>query len=331
MKIQPALIVTILNEAENIELLLSSIVSQHLRPTEVVIVDGGSTDQTVEIIKNYLLLGNNHRPETKDDLWQVVNSGITFKIKVKPGNRSVGRNEAACLADNEWLAITDAGCILTKNWLRELARAGKTADVVAGYYQADPLNPFEEAMVPFVLVMPDKVKPEIFLPATRSMLIKKEVLLATGGFDEALSDNEDYALARKLQKSGANLTFAPKALAIWIPRQTWRQFASMIFRFARGDAFAGLFRPKVVTIFGRYLVWAWVWSVDFRLALSTAFIYLYWAYAKNRRYTPHGWYYLPLLQVVADGAVMTGTVVGLWRRLKSVSLRRTSNQPGRGK
>ncbi len=318
MKIRPSLIVTIFNEAENIELLLSSIIAQHLKPTEVVIVDGGSNDQTLEVAKTYLQLGNGKKPETKKEIWQIINSDIVFKITEKKGNRSVGRNHATQIASGEWIAITDAGCILDKNWLRELAREAESAkkpQVIAGYYAADPLSAFEEAIVPFVLVMPDKVNENNFLPATRSMLVKKSLLKEVGGFDESLSDNEDYALSKKMKQSGAVFSFAGKALAIWIPRQTWREFWTMIFRFARGDAFSGIFRPKVLTIYGRYLFFLWVFFVDKNSAFLMFLIYLYWSYAKNRRYAPRGWRYLPLLQVVSDWAVMMGTLSGLSRRL----------------
>ena len=57
MKNKISLIVTILNEAQNIELLLSSMMMQSRKPDEVVIVDGGSKDRTTELIKQYLQLG----------------------------------------------------------------------------------------------------------------------------------------------------------------------------------------------------------------------------------------------------------------------------------
>lgn len=318
MRIKPALIVTVFNEAQDIELLLSSILTQHLAPTEVAIVDGGSTDGTVDLIKTFLELGNNQSAIEQQGVWQISNHGTVFKVTTKLGNRSVGRNSAMRLVGAKWVAITDAGCLLHKNWLRELAKKAESdqkLEVIAGYYQADPLTGFEEAVVPFALVMPDQIDANHFLPATRSMMIKKAVFEQIGGFDERLNDNEDYALARKLETAGRVRGFTAEALVAWIPPTNLKKFTTMIYRFARGDAFSGIFRPKVFTIYLRYLFLAWFFSLSWRLGLSATLIYLYWAYAKNRRYTPRGKQFLPLLQVVADGAVMGGSLVGLGQRV----------------
>ncbi|MBD3279237.1 MAG: glycosyltransferase [Candidatus Pacebacteria bacterium] len=303
-------IVTVLNEAKTIKALLTALTQQTLLPKQVIIVDAGSQDETVKLIKQF----------------QKNQSCLKIKLIVKPSNRSQGRNLAVKKSQTSWIAITDAGCIPQKSWLAELAKTQQQnqAPVVAGFYQGQAQTAFEQAVIPYVLVMPDRVEPAKFLPATRSMLIKKSVWQSLGGLNEQLNFAEDHHFARKLQKQSVPIAFSRRAIVSWLPRKNLTQFSKMIFQLAQGDAMAGNWRPKVGLVFLRYLLifglllvlWTINWPREQFLALFTllGLIYLGWAIAKNQRYAPQGWYWLPVLQVSADLAVMAGTLTG-WLKI----------------
>ncbi|MBA3723799.1 MAG: glycosyltransferase [Candidatus Levybacteria bacterium] len=300
-------ITTIYNEETTITKFLKSLVSQTKVPDEVVIVDGGSVDQTVYLIKNF----------------QFPKSIKKVKIIIHKGNRSMGRNTAIKEASGEIIVCSDAGNILEKNWLKNISEPfiEKHIDVVAGYYKGMAKNAFQKSLLPYVLVMPDKVNPKSFLPATRSVAFKKSIWEKVGGFDEALSHNEDYAFAKKLKKIGANIVFARNAIVYWMPRNTLKQTYTMFLRFAYGDAEANIFRPKVLFLFIRYficmlLVLLFIITKSFFMLFSLLLIimlYIGWAISKNYRYVMHtsAFYYLPLLQFIADFAVMNGTISGI--------------------
>jgi glycosyltransferase involved in cell wall biosynthesis len=48
-----SLVTTVLNEEKTIEKFLDSVISQTRKPEEVVIVDGGSTDETLEKVQKF--------------------------------------------------------------------------------------------------------------------------------------------------------------------------------------------------------------------------------------------------------------------------------------
>ncbi|NLG06136.1 MAG: glycosyltransferase [Candidatus Pacebacteria bacterium] len=293
-----SLIVTVFNEAETIENFLTSCLKQTLAFDELIIVDAKSTDATVKIIKNF-----------------AKKHAVAMRLFIREGNRSVGRNFAVEKSRGQWLAISDAGCVLDKNWLKALsAEQNKTrALVVAGYYQGLAASAFEEASIPYFLVMPDRIQQSQFLPATRSMLIEKSLWEKLGGLNEKLDYNEDYQFAWRLKNLDIKIAFSEEARVYWLPPRNILEFCQKIFNFARGDAFAGLIRKKVYLIFLRYLIFfgILIFFPNFYLIFSLMGIYLLWAIIKNMKYCPRSFFYLPLLQLLADGAVMLGSSIGL--------------------
>ena len=311
--LKTSLICTVLNEEKTVGGLIDSISKQSVLPSEVIVIDGGSRDGTVERIKNQ---------ESR-----IKSKKIKFILIEKKGNRSVGRNEGIKHASFEIILLTDSGCVLEKNWLKEITKPfnNKNTDVVAGYYKGMPKNIFQKSLIPYVLVMEDKVNEKEFLPATRSMAIKKSIWKKVGRFDESLSHNEDYAFANKLKNAGAKISFAKDAVVNWIPRKNLKDSFKMFFRFALGDMQANIYRDKVAYLFLRYIFAFYLSalvvimrSIPLNLFIIFCFFgYILWSIKKNYKYVenPKAFFYLPLLQFTSDAAVLLGTGIGLLQRL----------------
>ena len=304
-KIKISVVVTVLNEAETILALLYGLLAQTKQPAEIIIVDAGSCDKTVQLIE--LFIKKYHK--------------LPLKIFTQEGNRSMGRNWGIKQTTYDWIAITDAGCVPHRDWLEKLALKAviDQADVVAGYYDAAPETAFQKAVTPYMLVMPDKVHPELFLPATRSMLMKKEVWKKVGGFDEALRVSEDYDFAYKLLRAKFKLTFTDQAKVSWWPIETLNQFYQTVQDMARYDAKARITRVKTYLVFCRYLIFLLLalvffcshWLLGLGFITGSTIVYAFWSIWKNVQYVDRGWFYLSVLQVVSDWGVMVGTVKGL--------------------
>lgn len=294
-----AVVVTVFNERHTIGQLVSALVAQTLTPSEIVIVDGGSTDGT----------------------WEWLKSKNSLKVYQKKGNRSVGRNFGVHQSTSQLIAFTDAGCIPQSDWLEQLIKPfSQGAQVVSGYYRGRPQTIFQRCLIPFVLIMPDKAFSQEFFPSTRSMAITRQAWNKSGGFHESLHHNEDYAFAHHLKKIGYSFVFAPNAIVSWLPRKNLTQAAWMFTRYALGDIQAGILRPQVKLLALRYLVATFIFFLTLEIfppfsiiyLLFSIFIYSLWAIAKNYRYVRHpiAFFWLPVIQFTADFSVLFGTTIG---------------------
>lgn len=314
-----SLITTVYNEQDSIVSFLKSIFAQSKLPDELIIVDGGSTDNTLGEISNF-------KPKTSKT------SSISIKVISKKGNRSVGRNEAIKHAKNEIILISDAGNILDRRWVENITKPfnEREVDVVAGFYKGLAKNIFQRCLIPYVLVMPDKANvAEEFLPATRSMAIKKSVWKKNGGFNEKLAHNEDFAFANKLKEKKVKMVFAKDAIVNWIPRTNLKKAFIMFFRFALGDIEAGIIRSKVLLIFTRYFLFIYLlWlaiaykSLMLLLGIVIASVsYLIWSVLKNYRYVKdlRAIIILPIIQIAADASVMLGSIFGVILKILKVN------------
>lgn len=299
-----SVVITVLNEEKSIERLLKALVTQTKKADEIIVVDGGSKDKTISKIKNL-----------KSKL-QIKN----LKFLIKPGNRAIGRNYGVNRAENEIVAVTDAGGYPRKDWLEKItaAFAKKEIDIVSGYYKSLAKTPFEECVTPYFLVMPDKVwRGMEFLPSSRSVAFRKGIWEKVGGYPEEFSHNEDFVFSHNLKKMGAKFFFEPDAIFYWNPPKNLMEAAKKFFRYALGDAESKINRPQVKSIFARYILG--IVLLLFRyysVLLFCVLLYFLWSWQKNFKYakTWQSIFWLPLIQVAADLSVMAGFLVGITRR-----------------
>ena len=112
-----SIVVTVLNEAEDIARGVASLLAQEPSATEVIVVDGGSSDGTWEWLQEM---------QAKDPRLVAIRDE-TCSLKFSPGPVSRGRNVAIAAARTATIATADAGCTYAPDWLANL-----TAPLVAG-------------------------------------------------------------------------------------------------------------------------------------------------------------------------------------------------------
>ena len=322
-----SVIVTVKNEASSIGTLLDSLTRQTVVPSEVVIVDGGSTDGTVESIQDYP-------------------GELPVKLLVREGcNISQGRNEAIAAASGEIVASTDAGVRLLPNWLEELTRPleeDASIDVASGFFLPDPQTAFEIAMGATVLPVETDVDPERFLPSSRSVAFRRAAWEQVGGYPEWLDYCEDLVFDFALRDAGFRFSFAPQAVAYFRPRSSLGAFWRQYFQYSRGDGKANLWRRRHAIRYLTYLVVAplvvfmglvhhplW-WS----LLLAGAGAYLWTPYRRLRPMIKRSPFadkvkavlWVPVIRLWGDVAKMVGYPVGVLWRIRHSKLRLSERQ-----
>jgi glycosyltransferase involved in cell wall biosynthesis len=234
-----SVIVTVLNEARSIETLLRSLAEQTRRPDEVVIVDGGSSDGTWEVLRH-----------------AVASRRLPLKILSQPGaNISRGRNVAIDIAQGPIIAATDAGVHLSKTWLAELMRPfdeGEDVDVVSGFFLPEAHSPFELALAAVTLPRLDEIDADSFWPSSRSVAFRKEAWEDVGGYPDWLDYCEDLLFDFELRDAGYVLRFAPRAVVYFRPRSDLRAFFRQYYRYARGDGKADFWRYRHLARYATY-------------------------------------------------------------------------------
>ena len=321
-----SVILTVLNEGPAIHRLLESLAAQTRLPDEVVVVDGGSRDDTLAILQ--ASAGHGHLP---------------LRVLVEPGaNISRGRNVAIAAASGDVIASTDAGVRLAPDWLAELVapfEAQRPPQVVAGFFLPDAGSVFEIAMGAAVLPALADVDPDRFLPSSRSVAFTRAAWEAAGGYPEWLDYCEDLIFDLNLRALGKPLAFAPRALAYFRPRGNLRSFFKQYYLYARGDGKADLWRKRHAVRYVTYLVAAplllilggrhsrWWWALGGGLAAIGMLAKPYrrlWPALRGLtwRQRLQAILLVPAIRVSGDVAKMIGYPLGwLWR------LRRLPHQP----
>jgi glycosyltransferase involved in cell wall biosynthesis len=339
-RVKVSVIVTVFNEEASIQRLLNSLAQQTRRPDEVIVCDGGSSDQTLPLLQR-------HQEQQTAGL-------LNLQVLSAPGaNISQGRNYAIQAAAGPIIAVTDAGVRLDQRWLERLIAPWERASAdcapeqpaaVAGFFLPDPDadDVFATAMAATVLPLHADIDPHKFLPSSRSVAFRKTAWQAVGGYPEWLDYCEDLVFDFKLKayNHGQPFVWAPDALVYFRPRQNLRSFWQQYYRYARGDGKAHLWRKRHAIRYATYFValptllghafggsyarwlgwvgllcgvavyclrpWQRVWQLGTTLSsgqkLQAALL-------------------VPLIRLVGDLAKMAGYPIGCWQRWKNKNLR----------
>ncbi|HEV8679769.1 MAG TPA: glycosyltransferase, partial [Stellaceae bacterium] len=231
-----SVVVCAYNAERTMEACLASLETLDYPDYEVVVVNDGSTDRTLEISEGFPYCRIISQP----------NMGL-----------SVARNVGAEAATGEIVAYTDSDCVADPDWLTYLVARMEAAGLSACGGPNFP--PPEESLVPAaVAVSPggpthvlisDEVAEHI---AGCNMAFRREVLLALGGFDpQYRAAGDDVDICWRFQDAGRTIGFSPAAVVWHFRRNTVRAYINQQRGYGKAEALVYAKHPFRFNLFGQ--------------------------------------------------------------------------------
>lgn len=228
-----ALISTLYNESGNLARWWQSILAQSVRPSEIVIVDGGSKDGTWEQLRD-----------------MARNSPVPVRLHQQRCNIAEGRNIAIRMCEAEVIAVTDAGSFPESNWFEQIIKpllADPEVDVVGGRSVELVENDFQRMVVAF---QPPAGEPEHahqVYPSSRNIAFRRAAWAAVGGYPEWLTlTAEDALFNYQLHAVGLRFVYNRDAVVAWPMRDTAEGYFKMLRGYGYGAAEARLYGRNFV-------------------------------------------------------------------------------------
>lgn len=223
-----SVVVPTLDEERSISICLDSVLAQTWRNLEVLVVDGGSTDRTCDLVAAY--------------------AAADPRVRLVPNPRrtqSAAMNTAVEHVTSPWIVRVDAHSTVPSDYVavimehlptRRWGGVGGRKDGVATTVQGRAiaaalgsrfgvgnstyhhgLEPQEVDHIPFGAYPVD-------------------VIRELGGWDESIVANEDYEFDYRIRQSGRALLFDPRISIAWETRQDVAAFFQQYRRYGRGKA-----------------------------------------------------------------------------------------------
>ncbi|QSZ67894.1 glycosyltransferase [Methanofollis aquaemaris] len=217
-----SVIVPAKNAGTQLQPCLDALFNQSIPVYEVILVDGNSTDDTVEIAGQYPL------------------RIISEDYGTVGGARQAGFEEAS----GDYVAYTDADCRPLPDWLEHLSPelrrgvagvGGGVRNIGSGIWEESialaldtflgSANSVQDRLIPY--------KKKVSSISGCNCMYRRLDLLEVGGFDVGLPVNEDTELNRRIRRLG-DLVYTPDALVLHEQKRGLGDFARRMHFFGYG-------------------------------------------------------------------------------------------------
>jgi glycosyltransferase involved in cell wall biosynthesis len=258
------LVTTVFNEMKRLDDTIADIEAQTLRPDEVIIIDAGSTDGTMERLARW----------SKE-------SSISIRAEVMPKcNIAQGRNYAISIARNELIASTDFGCRYKPEWLESIITPFDNPEwqVVTGNFTVRESEITTDASkADWVLQNGYNYSVEGYLPSSRSIAYYRYVWEKCGKYPEwvtlAADDSTFWYVIEKLNFKYLKVS-TPNVY--WLRHKTYKAFEKEAWRYGLGE---GETRSGLRNFFSNLIETSCRYTIPLNLLLFPFGIFPWWLHA----------------------------------------------------
>ena len=180
---------------------------------EVIVVDGGSKDATVQIAEKY-----------------------PARVISTPLNAPAAYNYAMKIVNHDVLGFIDADAKVEKEWLTKLAGYlddPKVAGVSGGIETWNTENVWSRSIGYDIKNRYNRLKKYAIRIATMNLLLKKSIIEEVGGFDENLPSQYDTDLGVRITSKGYKIAFDPSAKCYHFNRSTLRGYFNQQLQYGK--------------------------------------------------------------------------------------------------
>lgn len=228
--LRTSVVIAVLDAQRVLPLCLAALDGLDPAPDEIILVDNGSTDGSLEIMRG----------------WVAQRDGAVLLQEPRRG-ASAARNRGCAAAGGELIAFTDSDCVPRPDWLRSLTAPLRDAEVGAVAGAVVPAA-FDGALETFnglyTLRSPEGAGRHTRLTAwaggfpTANLAIRKQLFERIGGFDESIGIyGEDFDLCARVYGDGKQIAYDSAARVAHHHRVTLRGMVRQAFGFGRSHAY----------------------------------------------------------------------------------------------
>ncbi len=231
------------NEEASIAECLDSISSQTITDTEILVVDGRSTDTTRDIV---LAKGEvDNRIQLLDNPKGIV-----------PGALNVALDKAK----GKWLVRVDAHCTVSDDYVERLVSLLETGVGGAGGRKTGVGKTITGKAIALAMSSKAGVGGSAYHHAETVQYVDHvpfgaypvELARSVGGWNERLSVNQDFEFDQRIRAEGRELILDPSIVIDWENRQSFEALARQYHRYGRGKTRVMQLHPGSIKV--RHLV-----------------------------------------------------------------------------